>query len=167
MDSWFGGPASHSHKDHRHHSTSHHSHSRARSPSPKRYFVRQHSPSAASTTSRGFWSRPHTSSSSYYKRRPRDGYISNLVYKIKRWIRQLMDYAKRNPMKLFMLVIVPLVTGGALHNVLKSMGVRLPAGLEKMMGGGAGRDNGRMGGSAGGGGGLDLGQVVNVAKMFM
>ena len=83
-----------------------------------------------------------------------------------------MDYAKRNPMKLFMLVIVPLVTGGALKGVLTGLGIKLPASVAGLMGGShAGREGfgGGYGGreSAGGGSGIDLGQVVSVAKMFM
>lgn len=116
----------------------------------------------------------HNSSSSYYKRRPRDGYISKLVHQIKRLFSGLMRYAKRNPIKLFMLVIMPLVTGGALHKILKTMGVRLPAGMEKMMGGsrgggGYGGQGGHEGGRSGGGGGsgVDIGQLMGIAKMFM
>ena len=37
-----------------------------------------------------------------------------------------------------MLVIMPLVTGGALHNVLKQFGVRLPSALFRGMGNGTG-----------------------------
>ena len=36
-------------------------------------------------------------------------------------------------MKLFMLVIMPLITGGALADFLRRFGVRLPRGLEKII----------------------------------
>lgn len=75
-------------------------------------------------------------------------------------------------MKLFMLVVMPLITGGALTKVLASMGVRLPAGLASMMGGQGGRrgmssfgGSGGLGGLAEGAGGIQ--NLINVAKMFM
>ena len=69
-----------------------------------------------------------------------------------------------------MLVIMPLITGGALPSLLRQFGVRLPAGL-------AGFSGSAYGGSAyGGKGGGDFGDfgsggglqsVMNIAKMFM
>ncbi|KAA8576788.1 hypothetical protein EYC84_006845 [Monilinia fructicola] len=49
---------------------------------------------------------------------------------------------KRHPVKVFMLVIMPLITGGALAALLKKFGLRLPGGLEKLIGGAKGRGNG-------------------------
>lgn len=69
----------------------------------------------------------HTSASS--RRRPRDGYINRIVYQLRRLIRQLVAYARRHPVKLFMMVVMPLITGGALGKVLRQLGIRLPAGL--------------------------------------
>ena len=81
-----------------------------------------------------------------------------------------------------MLVIMPLVTGGALSGLLSRFGIRLPGGLQRMFGGGAtgigrGRDGGmqferssyRSEGPLGGmGGGLGgLGGAMSLAKMFM
>jgi len=105
-----------------------------------------------------------------------------------------MYYMKKHPMKVFMLVIMPLITGGALTGLLARFGIRLPGGLEKMFGGkpggggmaGIGRD-GRGGmqwerthveSHGGGSGALEgLGKVVggmggiggamSLAKMFM
>jgi hypothetical protein len=102
---------------------------------------------------------------------------------------------KKNPVKVFMLVIMPLITGGALTALLAKVGIRLPHGVEKViraMGGdaGGGRGMGGMGGGRGGwerttdrfergGGGLasGLGEAVgamggaggllSVAKMFI
>jgi hypothetical protein len=93
----------------------------------------------------------------------------------------LIYYAKKNPLKVFMLVIMPLLTSGALIGLLSRFGIRLPGGLDRMlrnMGGGAGRGSslhmereryegplggvgaamGAMGGASG---------LMNVAKMFM
>ena len=57
------------------------------------------------------------------KRRPRDGYISRLIYKIKQMIRDLYRYARRHPARVVMLLL-PLITGGALAGILKQFGVR-------------------------------------------
>ena len=137
--------------------------------------MRAHSPARSTTSnfSRSlFGGGSRHNSSSYYKRRPRDGYISQLVHKIKRLLKDLIRFAQRNPIKVFMLVIMPLVTGGALHGILKGMGVRLPAGMERMMGGGRGGYGGHGGHGeyerrGGGSGGFDIGQVMNIAKMFV
>jgi len=96
-----------------------------------------------------------------------------------------------------MLVIMPLITGGALTGLLAKFGIRLPGGIEKMfgaaaggsMGGGygVGRGNGghmqfertKVEGPLGGLGGLGegigsmvgglggIGGAVSLAKMFM
>lgn len=71
-----------------------------------------------------------------------------------------------------MLVILPLITGGALQGALRKMGVQMPAALAGLGGlGGAAKGFGGDGYSgrseSSGGGGIDLGQVVNIAKMFM
>jgi hypothetical protein len=91
-------------------------------------------------------------------------------------------------MKVFMLVIMPLITGGALTGLLARFGIRLPGGLEKMFGGhgggyGVGRGPGggmqfersRVQGPLGALGGLGnlaagmggVGGAMNLAKMFM
>ncbi len=84
-------------------------------------------------------------------------------------------------MKVFILVIMPLITGGALTRILAQFGMRLPRGLEQLAGGGragmgertfsrgGARDFG--GGSAlpGMGGGLmeGLGSIMGIAKNFI
>lgn len=131
---------------------------------PHRYSTR--SPSRYSNTSR------HTSSSSYYKRRPRDGYIARLLHKIKGMLRDLYEYARRHPGRVFLLVL-PLVTGGALAGILKQFGIRLPPGLSRILGGLGDRREGYGGGysrSSGsysdlGGGGIQ--GVMKIAQMFM
>ena len=97
-------------------------------------------------------------------------------------------------MKVFVLVIMPLITGGALTGLLAKFGIRLPGGLDRMFGGGGmggssfggttiGRGHGgglqferskvegplgALGGLGGLGGGMGaVGGAMNLAKMFM
>jgi hypothetical protein len=116
--------------------------------------------------------------------------------KLRRLLRDLIYYMKKHPMKVFVLVIMPLITGGALTGLLAKFGLRLPAGIEKMFGaaGGSGMGVGRgagghmqfertkvegplgamggLGNLAGGvgsvvGGMGGIGGAVSLAKMFM
>jgi hypothetical protein len=116
--------------------------------------------------------------------------------KLRRLLRDLIYYMKKHPMKVFILVIMPLITGGALTGLLAKFGLRLPAGIEKMFGaaGGGGMGVGRgagghmqfertkvegplgamggLGNLAGGvgsvvGGMGGIGGAVSLAKMFM
>jgi hypothetical protein len=85
---------------------------------------------------------------------------------VRRLFRDLVYYAKRHPLKVFMLVIMPLVTGGALTALLARFGIRMPAGLERMLGVAARASSGdgiglvgeavRMAGSLGGSGHVHL-----------
>jgi hypothetical protein len=126
-------------------------------------------------------------SSSYYKRSPRGGYVKRVYSQLRRLLRNLIYYMKRHPMKVFVLVIMPLITGGALSGLLSKFGIRLPGGMEKMFGGGAGLGRGRDGGMQferssyrsegplGGLGGIGsamgglggIGGAMSLAKMFM
>ena len=116
--------------------------------------------------------------------RPRDG----LVAKMRKWLRDLYHYMKKHPVKVFFLVIMPLITGGALTKILGTVGIRLPPSVERMMGsnmnrgyaqserfyarGGArdfgggtnlpGMDSGGMGGV-----GESAAGLLKMAKMFM
>ncbi|KAK3310717.1 uncharacterized protein B0T15DRAFT_46744 [Chaetomium strumarium] len=110
----------------------------------------------------GFGGRPSGSGPSYYRRSPRPGFVSRMFKKLKRLLRDLVYYAKRHPMKVFMLVLMPLLTGGALTALLARFGLRLPPFLERMLGlaarAGAGDSLGVVGEavrmvSGGGGGG--------------
>lgn len=125
-------------------------------------------------------------SSSYYKRSPRQGYLKRVYAKLRRLLRDLIYYMKKNPLKVFMLVIMPLLTGGALTTLLAKFGLRLPPGLQKLFGG---KNGGRGGGgyeyshtkvegplgALGGLGGVasmmggmgGIGSAVSLAKMFM
>jgi hypothetical protein len=57
-----------------------------------------------------------------------------VIKHLKRLLRNLVYYAKRHPIRVFMLVIMPLVTGGALTALLARFGLRLPSGVERMLG---------------------------------
>ncbi|QKX62637.1 uncharacterized protein TRUGW13939_09798 [Talaromyces rugulosus] len=112
-----------------------------------------------------------SSSSSSRRARPRSGFIERMVRRIKRWIRDIYYYARRHPVKVFMLVIVPLITGGILQKLLAMVGLRLPGGLANIAGGGQGSrdgfgDRGRSGGGDNGLGDSVKG-LMNIAKMFM
>ncbi|PNS17799.1 hypothetical protein CAC42_3194 [Sphaceloma murrayae] len=163
---------------------SHHSsHSRSKH-SPSRVYIRpsasRSAPSIFSSTSasRGVFgsSSKHHNSSSYYGRRPRDGYISYLIHKLKRLIKDLWRYAKRHPVKAFFAVVVPLISaGGALSAVLRTWGVSVP--LLAALDGGSRRGGGGYYGSSGyddygsNRGGSDMmgtvGQVLKVAQAFI
>ncbi|KAL2176046.1 uncharacterized protein P884DRAFT_330848 [Thermothelomyces heterothallicus CBS 202.75] len=91
-------------------------------------------PNVSKSTFFSNFGRPHTSSSSYYKRSPRPGFTARLVRKLRRLLRDLLYYAKRHPVKVFTLVLMPLVTGGALTALLARFGLRLPPFLERMLG---------------------------------
>jgi hypothetical protein len=123
--------------------------------------------------------------------------VARMYSKLRRLLRDLLYYLKKHPMKVFMLVIMPLITGGALTGLLAKFGIRLPGGIEKMfgaaaggsMGGGygVGRDSrghmqfertkveGPLGGLGGLGEGIGsvvgglggIGGAVSLAKMFM
>ena len=70
-------------------------------------------------------------------------------------------------MKVVMLVVMPLITGGALHNLLRTVGIRLPAGLGLGGSGSSSSGGSSFGGGGRGQGGIGVGDVVNIAKMFM
>lgn len=73
-------------------------------------------------------------SPSYYKRSPRPNFIARVVKRLKRLLRDLVYYAKRHPLKVFMLVVMPLVTGGFLTALLAKFGLKLPGVLTQMIG---------------------------------
>lgn len=93
-----------------------------------------------------------------------------MIHEAKKMLRKLYSYARRHPVKVFMLVIMPLITGGALHNILRQFGIRLPAGLSGLM-------RGYTGGQGGFGGPMSafgrrpgegrMQSVMDIAKMFM
>lgn len=121
------------------------------------------------------------SSTSHSRRRPRNGYINRLVHQIKKLMHNLYGYTHRHPVKVFMLVVMPLITGGALHSILKTFGVRVPASVSRAMGGMGGMANerntyGRYGGDFSGGrreisgdlgGGDALQSILKIAQMLI
>ena len=141
------------------------------------------------SSSRGLFSSTGSGGSSHYKRRPRDGYISYLVHRLQRLLRDLWQYFRRHPVKAFFAVIVPLISaGGAVGGLIKAMGIRIPPGMGSVFatggssrGGGGGYYGSRgyggssssglgsMFGGGGGGGGLmdNAGEIFKIAKMFM
>jgi len=83
---------------------------------------------------------------------------------------------------MFMLVIMPLITSGVLVKLFASVGIRLPASVQRMMGGqqtrtterfyarGGARDmdgGTALPGMAGSGWGNSLGTVMGIAKNFI
>jgi len=115
---------------HHHHKKSHHSTSRS-------FFggddYKKHSASRSSFFGLGGGSGGGRSPS-YYKRSPRPNFVSRVIRRLKRLLRDLIYYAKRHPLKVFMLVIMPLITGGFLTALLAKFGLRLPASITKMLG---------------------------------
>lgn len=72
------------------------------------------------------------------------------------------------------MMILPLLTGGALAGVFAKFGIRFPAGLDKIIGGAVGRQGsggfgglGKMGGQFGGSGGGGVEGFMKIAKMFV
>ncbi|KAL3470657.1 hypothetical protein BJX99DRAFT_238976 [Aspergillus californicus] len=106
---------------------------------------------------------PAFSSSSSRRARPRSGFIQRIVRYIKRLFRNISSYARHHPMKVFMLVVVPLITSGVLIKLFSMIGIHLPKNIfggsssSKAIGGGGG-DGGMMG---------NINGLMNIAKMFM
>lgn len=84
--------------------------------------------------------------------------------------RDIYRYARHHPIKVLLLVIVPLLTSGVLPKLLAMVGIRLPHGLISALGGSAGgaARGGGGGGFGEGGPGLseNLNSLMNIAKMF-
>lgn len=82
---------------------------------------------------------------------------------IKRLFRDIYRWARRNPMKVFMMVIVPLLTSGVLPKLLAMIGIRLPHAVTSALGGAA-----KPSGAGAGGRGMseNISSLMNIAKMF-
>ncbi|KAJ5818324.1 hypothetical protein N7474_003915 [Penicillium riverlandense] len=164
-----------------------------RSSSPNLYYVRRkaspsrsksgysthhsrHSaPSIFSLGRSGGRSSPATSmfsafSSSSRRARPREGFVQRMIHSIKRLLRDIYRYMRRHPIKVLLLVIVPLLTSGVLPKLLGMVGLRLPPGVMHALGGSAANPgHGGIGGGLGGMGGMGgkgLSELVSLAKMF-
>jgi hypothetical protein len=172
-----------------------HSRDRHRSSSSKHYTSK---PTYTRSTS-SFFGLPNTSTASHHsssskryysgssRAQPRRNFTNRLITRLRRFLRDLYYYMRRHPFKVFILVIMPLLTGGALTKILSQFGVRLPRGLENLVGGSGSR--GGVGGyqkeryyarggardfgsgtslpGMGGGMGENLQGLLKVAKMFM
>lgn len=152
-----------------------------RSSSSSNYYVRRRSPSRRSTYStyhsrhsapsifnlggsRYGRSSPSIFSSSSRRARPRAGFIHRIIHYIKRLLRDIYSYARRHPIKVFVLVIMPLLTSGVLPKLLAMIGLRLPKGISGSLGNvvnsaGAGHGDGAVGGG--------MKELMNIAKSFV
>ena len=154
-------------------SSSSHGHVRRRSPSRRSVYSSYHARSSAPSLLGGGGGGSHrgrsspsifSTSSSSRRARPRAGFVQRVIRYIRNLLRDLYDYARRHPVKVFMMVIVPLVTSGVLQRLMRMIGVPLP---RKIFGGGGG--NGGHGHGHGGGDGLkdQIMSFMNVAKMLL
>ncbi|KAL6250510.1 hypothetical protein RBB50_002812 [Rhinocladiella similis] len=150
---------------------------RSRSPSRKVYYASR--PAYNRSASSFFSSFTAGSSRGHHSRaRPRSGFIN----RIRRFLREIYSYMRRHPLKIFLLVIMPLITGGALAKLLAQVGIRLPAGIQRMMGGATTRQTSERfyarggardfdGGTAlpgmSGGVGESISSLMGIAKMFV
>ncbi|EKV08547.1 oxidase [Penicillium digitatum] len=100
-------------------------------------------------------------SSSSRRARPRDGFVQRMLRDIKRLFRDIYRWARRNPVKVFMLVILPLLTSGVLPKLLAMIGIRLPRAVTSALGGAA-KSNGRGGRGVLG----KIGSLGKIAKIF-
>ncbi|OAF54505.1 hypothetical protein VC83_09035 [Pseudogymnoascus destructans] len=108
------------------------------------------------------------SATSSYRRSPRRGLLARTYSRLRHLLRKLLHFLKTHPLKVFMLVIMPLITGGALTGLLARFGIRLPASLAKLAGlAGLTGGKGGNGGGHSGGGFEGLGGVMSVAKLFI
>ena len=173
MGFWIDGVRSDSRSPSRHnsHSGSRPSYARASSSS----FFGGLSGGGASS-SRGWGSSNGHSS----RARPRSGFVN----RIRRFLRDIYEKFRRHPVRMFMLVIMPLLTSGVLVKLFGTLGLRLPAGLSNLMGGqgrmrqtterfyarGGARDMGggsSLPGMSGPGWGDTAGTVMGIAKAFL
>lgn len=78
----------------------------------------------------------------------------------------MVHYAKKHPIKVFFMVIMPLITGGVLQKLLGAVGVRVPKSLMSSSSPSGSRSGG---GFEGGGNGIgeSLNGLMSVAKMFL
>lgn len=162
---WFDGPSR---------SSSSHYYVRRRSPSRKSagystYHSRHSAPSFFSLGRGGGRSSPSvfsSFSSSSRRARPREGFIQRTIRAIKRLLRDIYRYARHHPIKVFMLVIVPLITSGVLVKLLGMVGLRLPHGIMSALGGRAPAPRGGYGEIGGNGLSESVSSLMNIAKMF-
>ncbi|KAK2825679.1 hypothetical protein FQN49_007472 [Arthroderma sp. PD_2] len=118
-----------------------------------------------SNANRSMASSIFSASSSSRRAKPRAGFVHRMIRKIKRLFRDIMHYMKRHPMKVFFLVIMPLITGGVLQKLLSTVGIRIPglSALSKGGGGGGGGNRDPLSGEGIAGG---VSGLMSLAKAF-
>lgn len=84
---------------------------------------------------------------------------------MRKWLRDLYHYMKRHPVKVFFLVIMPLITGGALTKILSTVGIRLPPSLQRFVGSSMNRGYGNSERFYARGGARDFGAGTNLPGM--
>ncbi|KAJ5172309.1 hypothetical protein N7492_004902 [Penicillium capsulatum] len=105
-------------------------------------------------------------SSSSRRARPREGFVQRLIRSIKKLFRDIYRYARHHPMKVFLLVVLPLLTSGVLPKLLGMIGVRLPHGVLTALGGAAPGARGAMDGLENKGLSESVNSLMSLAKMF-
>ncbi|KAJ6092926.1 hypothetical protein N7486_008215 [Penicillium sp. IBT 16267x] len=172
---WFDGPSSKvsasSNGFVRRHTSSRAS-SRTSSPSRKPGFStyhRGHSAPSIFSLGRGGGGRSSPSvfstfSSSSRRARPREGFVQRMIRSIKKLFRDIYRYAREHPMKVLMLVVLPLLTSGVLPKLLAMIGIQLPHGVLGALGGSSGARG--MGGMESKGLSESVNSMVSLAKMF-
>ncbi|KAJ5948439.1 hypothetical protein N7454_001746 [Penicillium verhagenii] len=167
---WFDGPSSRT-------STSSNGYTRRRASSPSNKssystYHRGHSAPSIFSLGRGGGggrSSPSvfsTFSSSSRRARPREGFVQRLVRSIKKLFRDIYRYAREHPLKVFMLVVLPLLTSGVLPKLLAMIGIRLPHGVLSALGGGSSNAARGVGGMESKGLSDSVNSLMSLAKMF-
>ncbi|KAJ5992919.1 hypothetical protein N7451_008643 [Penicillium sp. IBT 35674x] len=105
-----------------------------------------------------------TFSSSSRRARPREGFVQRMIRSIKKLFRDIYRYAREHPMKVLMLVVLPLLTSGVLPKLLAIIGIRLPHGVMGALGGSSGGRG--MGEMESNGLSDNVKSLVSLAKMF-
>lgn len=90
--------------------------------------------------------------------------MQRMLRDIKRLFRDIYRWARRNPMKVFLMVIVPLLTSGVLPKLLAMIGIRLPHAVMSALGGAPKPREGMGGGERGVS--EHISSLVSIAKMF-
>lgn len=90
-----------------------------------------------------------------------------MIQSIKRLLRDIYRYARRHPIKVLLLVIMPLLTSGVLPKLLAMVGLRLPPGVINALGGSASNAaRTEMGAIGGAGLSESVNRMLSLAKMF-
>ncbi|EEH10568.1 conserved hypothetical protein [Histoplasma capsulatum G186AR] len=153
---------SHSHSHSHGHS---HGHGHGKSHSRSSLFNLGGHANRSTTSAASLFSIGSAGSSSSRRAKPRSGFVARVVRSIRRLFRHIVRYARSHPLKVFFMVIMPLITGGVLQKLLSVVGIRLPPSLGGGHSGGFKTGNG--GGAGGGGLGESVGGLVSLAKMFV